>query len=496
MKRFLYIWLPQLPLDRRVRLDDPRLGGPFATVREARGAWRVVNANTLAREGGVCVGAGLADARALCPDLLSEPCNPVAEDLLLRALRRWSDRVSPTVALDSPEGLRIDISGVAHLSGGEAPLLARLQAELADLRITAVLAVADTPAAAKAWAKFGPHGSGAARIVEHGGTRLACEGLPVEALESDASHDLRRAGLRTIGQLYGFGATELTRRFGLDLCTRLDRMLGRAPDPLSATQLSRPFATRMTLPEPLMQHEALQGIIARLCAAVIARLEQHGVGAREFVLSVTGPDGDVHHRATGFARPTREVAAVQRGFARVIETLDLPFGAERFRLEARAVQPLVPRQSGLDSHGDVQDALDHLFSLLGNRIGFDRLRRPAPCASHLPERECQSVGVVQAESVSAWPSNRPHRPLRLFAPERVRELDPGDPPRRFEWRRQVYERIGVSGPERVSPEWWSDTPGQLTDYWAVDTQQGPRLWLCSKPGRAAARDWAVSGVFA
>ena len=106
MPRILSIWLPQLPLDRLTRHGDPRLAGPFAVIAEEKNAWRVTHANDAALKGGVVAGQALADARAICPDLLPEPSDPVREDLLLRALWRWADALSPRVSLDAPDAMQ------------------------------------------------------------------------------------------------------------------------------------------------------------------------------------------------------------------------------------------------------------------------------------------------------------------------------------------------------------------------------------------------------
>ena len=489
-RRHLYIWLPCLSLDRCVRADDPRLDGPFATTRQARGAFRIVDTNRHAREAGVVNGAALADARALCPDLLSEPVVPSAEAALLRALRRWCDRFTPSVALDAPSGLHLDVSGAAHLFGGEGALLEQLRSGLEDLRITARIAVAGTHGLAKAWAMFGE-----GEIVPAGETRAWLGRCPVEVFGPDTAYKLRRLGLRRVAQLYDFSSLDIAKRFGVELQTALDRMLGRQAQPLALAPLTRPFATRMTLPEPILHIEAVQGLIGRLYTGLLARLEREGLGARSFGLSLWGPDGDAHSLDVGFARPTRDVDAVSRQFARPLEGLSLPFGTERLRLEARDIAPVQARQISLDEDAGALDAVDQLVTVLGNRVGFDRVRRPAPSQSHLPDRECASVSVREA-SHADWPVARSQRPLRLFAPERVRTVEPGDPPRRFEWRRTVYDRAGVSKPERISPEWWSEDPGPLRDYWRVDTQQGRTLWLASNPTLPHGRDWSVAGVFA
>ena len=105
MPRILSIWLPQLPLDRLTRHGDTRLSGAFAITAEERNAWRVTHANGAALKAGVKPGQALADARAICPDLLTEPSDKVREELLLRALWRWADACRRVCRSTPPDGL-------------------------------------------------------------------------------------------------------------------------------------------------------------------------------------------------------------------------------------------------------------------------------------------------------------------------------------------------------------------------------------------------------
>ena len=41
MRRIMGLWLPQLPLDRRVRLGDPRVETVFAIFAEIKNAFRL-----------------------------------------------------------------------------------------------------------------------------------------------------------------------------------------------------------------------------------------------------------------------------------------------------------------------------------------------------------------------------------------------------------------------------------------------------------------------
>ncbi len=494
MRRILSLWLPQLPLDRRVRLGDPRAAGVFAIVAETGNAWRLTHLNAPARQAGLAPGMTLPDARAICPALLSEPADPAGEAALLRALWRWADRFSPRIAQDPPDGLLMDVSGCAHLFGGEHALAETIVHEAGDLQITARIGVADTKGAAAALARYA---AAPVAIAEAGRTAQALAGLPLAALGLAPSlvQDIRRTGLQTIGQLCGIRAGELARRYGLSLTSALERSLGHAHDPVAPKGADPVYAARATLPEPAGRLEDIEAILLRLAGSVCGRLRAAGCGARRYTLTVRPVDGSEERLTIGFAKPGATEAAVLQQFGAPLSRLSLPFGADVFRLEAGCVEPMHPRQAGLDGRSQKEDDRTDLISTLGNRLGFDRVRLFAPGDSHLPEREFITLSAMDHPGQRPWQPSPRQRPVRLFTPaERVRVEVAGRPPLRFEWRRKSYETARAIGPERLGGEWWRPEGGALRDYWRVETRAGPRLWLVTWPGEAEA-GWCVAGRF-
>jgi hypothetical protein len=76
----------------------------------------------------------------------------------LKKLALWCERFSPTVALDESEAfdtLLLDITGLAHLFGGEAALADHVVREFDGHGFSVRVAVADTIGAAWAHAHFG-----------------------------------------------------------------------------------------------------------------------------------------------------------------------------------------------------------------------------------------------------------------------------------------------------------------------------------------------------
>jgi protein ImuB len=495
MRRVLSIWLPQLPLDLRRRKADPRIAGCFAIISEIKNAWRLTHLSEAAIAAGLSAGLSLPDARAICPELLTEPSDAVREAALLRALWRWADSLSPWVALDAPEGLFLDITGCAHLFGGEADMAAHARMRLADMQITARIGIADTKGAAWALARFG---QGEVEIAQAGKTSAALTSMPLEALRlpQKLTSDLRRTGLKNIGQLTEIRPAELARRFGLALTQSLSAALGHSPDPVSPKAAEPIYAARMTLPDPIGLQADLLGVLERLTASVCKRLASDAKGARRYYLTVRCVDTGDHVLHIGFARPTHIQPAVLQQFARPLEALKIEFGADWFRLEAAHVEPIQPFQISLDQHKQAEDDTSKIISTLGNRLGFDRVRQFMPMQSHLPEREFTHVEAMDRREPVSWAPAPRKRPLRLFKrPERLITLDPGRPPKRFQWRRDVYATQDAKGPERLTAEWWQNESQAVRDYWHVQTQEGVRLWLMTYPG-SQHPDWFIAGRFA
>ncbi len=492
MPRICSIWLPQLPLDRLARHGDPRLTGAFAVIAEERNAWRLTHVNDLALAAGVKGGQALADARAICPELLTEPSDPVREDLLLRALWRWADGLSPRVSLDPPDGLLLDITGCAHLFGGEAEMGREALTRLQDLQLQAQIGIADTKGAAQALARFGP---GEVSLAPPGQSVAALAPLPIAALDlpDKMVSELARAGLTLIGHLHEQKSAELARRFGLRLTQQLGTASGLAPDPVTPKAADPTYAARMTLPEPIGFLEDLENVLQRLAAQVCGRLSHDQRGARRFQLTVRCVDTGDHHLGIGFARPCQDPDAVLRQFSHALSRLEVEYGADWFRLVAQQIEPIRLKQGSFGEDAKRADQRLILIETLGNRIGFDHVRIFNPRDNHVPEHEFEQV-----EAAGIQPGWRPApraRPIRLFTPPEFIQVEtPGRPPRAFKWRRLSFLTQTAKGPERITPRWHREDDLRTRDYWQVQTEQGRRLWLLTYPGEAQ-EDWYVAGEF-
>src|SRR3979411_1536799 len=127
-RRILSLWLPRLPIDRIKRqlardTAPPARRGPSIVVAKQNNALQIFALDDAAARLGLEIGLPLANARAICPHLQVFDADEAADFKMLNDIADWCDRFTPLVALDAPHGLFLDITGCAHLFGGEAALM-------------------------------------------------------------------------------------------------------------------------------------------------------------------------------------------------------------------------------------------------------------------------------------------------------------------------------------------------------------------------------------
>ena len=506
-RRFLSLHLPRFAVERRLALLARRgqllsEGTPFVLLTDGPHGPVVHGANPAAEEAGVARGARAVDARAVCPGLLAEEADLPGDAAALESLALWCRRWCPWTATDGPGGIIMDVTGSAHLRGGEAALLHEIGDRLARLGFTARLAIAPTRGAAWALARFGTGRD----ICAPGDLPGRIAPLPVRALRigGETALLLQRLGLKTVGDLAVVPRLSLARRFartepGENPLLRLDQMTGRLAEPLHCPDDPPRFQARAVLAEPIQDPTPLLPLLA---AELCAMLEARGFGARRLLLAVFRSDGTVSAVEVATARASRDPTHLARLFDGRLEALDPGFGFDLVTLAGTVAEPLAARQPGLDGRRDDGEDLARLVDRLSARFGPRALLRPAPRESHIPERTETWVPALGPSPGPVPPPLRP-RPLRLFdPPEEVRVVYavPEGPPAQFVWRRVTHRVTRFAGPERVGPEWWRDQPGtRLRDYFRVEDHEGRRFWLYREglpdDGRGGAPRWFMQGAF-
>lgn len=486
----------------------------LALVAKVKGALRLRAVNAHAQALGIGPGLTLADARALHPGLIVANMDEAADRHWLKRLAERCIGWSPLVTIAPPDGITLDIAGSEHLFGGEAGLVAQAEEAFAALGMTVRMAVASTAQGAQALARHAP--------LPIKDERQALRALPVLALglDEDASVALRRAGLKTIGDITSRPAASIAARFGAEAVTALRRLMGDEHAPIDPLAHPAPLHFERRFAEPVALQATIAACFLDLLRAAAGTLEERGLGGRRFVLTLFRSDGARHRLAIETGLPTRDPAPVLRLFderiATLADPLDPGFGYDRITLFLPATEPLGASQPALDGSEQDTSALADLIDRLSTRLGPASLCRLALRDSHIPEQAQLALPAIHARAPVRWPTppagEPPMRPLFLFDPPQPVEVIaevPDGPPHRFRWKRTLHEVRLFEGPERIASEWWrrkgGESPGKggLTrDYYRIEDARGRRYWIFrhglyeEKPDRREGPKWYLHGLFA
>lgn len=495
------------------RRDQPpaALAPAFVIVAKIKNALRLVALDEAAEKLGLTRGMALADARAMIPALGVADDDPAADAALLEDVAGWAERYTPLVGLDA-NGLMLDITGSAHLFGGEDALVADLVARLTAQGFFARAAIADTPGAASAAARFT-----AIAVVPEGGATELLQPLPLAALRLDREivFALDRVGLKRIGQIIGAPRSPLAARFGPGLIRRLDQALGNDEEAIDPRRPPPVFIAERRFAEPISREEDIAATLSSLATTLAQSLETHGEGARQLEFSLFRVDGHVARVAVGAGRPVRApkliLALFREKFAALGDNdIEAGFGFDMARLSVTASAPAAPVQIDLAGEAVAEADLDGLIDRIGARLGSASVGTIVPQESHIPERNQKTVSgrpdkapTTRGEERAVASDREANNgsPLRLFArPEPVEAVAevPDGPPVSFRWRRALYRIARAEGPERIAGEWWRED--SLTrDYFRVEDSDGHRFWLY-RDGlyghETSTPRWYLHGVFA
>ena len=400
---------------------------------------------------GLEVGMTLADARGRCPDLASAPHDPAADARALAGVIAACARFTPAVAPDPPDGIVLDITGCAHLFGGEAAMRRTVIALVVQHGFTARAALADNAAAARALARHGRAGTtgDADDIAE----------LPIAALglAADGAVALRRAGLTRLGELAARPLAAIAARFGATVVLRLRQILGEADSPIAPTPPRPRLHRTARFAEPIARTDDVLEVIETLLDEAAAILAQAGQGGRWFQAVLHRSDGARAALAVETGLPCRDPRVVLRLFAERIDSLSDPldpgFGFDAITLTVARRQALAVRQIALEGAttgmsrpegGGPGDDLYGLLDRLAVRLSRDALCVLHPGDTHIPEA-AQVLAPIATKGMSGWESDRdPAAPIPYPAqPKPVEGGTRQDGGRGF-------DELGLSGKWRAS----------------------------------------------
>ncbi|XXF74980.1 DNA polymerase Y family protein [Myxococcaceae bacterium GXIMD 01537] len=486
--RLGYLHLPRFPAQRRV-IEAPALTGqPFALVEESRGQRRVVFASTSALKAGVKPGMAPTAASALEPVLQHFPFRLEDEARALMGLGESLMGLAPDFELSAPEGLWFD-AGAAHLVGGEEGLCERMLELCLAQGWRGRVVIASEKFTARALARFGARRWEA---VPEGESAGALAPLPLVALEGPEQAAFAALGLSTLGEVAALPPGAVTARGGASGLRAHTRCRGGDDTPFVAAVLDEVMEERMALDWPAESFEplqfALKTLLDRLCARLAGRCR--AAVRLDFSLRLD-PTGELVVPLT-LARPSArsrlllDLARHRLGELR----LENPVGA----LAVRVVEDCEDRgqQLALGDAPEGDAALEGVLSRLVTALGEDALFAAGLAAVHRPEeayaprafrppsehRGLEGERMLEVAAVAPVDEVLGERPARLLA--RPSSLDAevaATGELLAAWLQGRRRRVtGMEGPERLSGEWWAESPFSR-DYYRVHFEGLGPAWV-------------------
>lgn len=496
-RRYVAIWFRYLTADRLAIFKPELKDIPFVLAAPERGRMVVQAVSKAAVLKGIAQQMAVADARAICPELQVFDHKADQAEKLLNKLAEWALRYTPAVSVDLPDGLLLDVSGCAHLWGGERPYLRDIYTKLTHYGYHIRLAIADTVGAAWAVSRYGrisavvPTAQQAAAI---GSLPPAALRLPLPMVEK-----LQKLGLYRIESFMNMQRSALRRRFASILLTRLDQALGKEIETLTLLKPVEPYQQRLPCAEPLTTRRGIEIALEKLLDTMCKRLAAEEKGVRQCVFSCYCVNGNIQQIQIGTTAPSRDPLHLFRLFELKMQSLAPGLGFELFLLEVPRVQDFTTRQEAFwhTKESSSQIAVATLLDRIAQRIGAEGIKRFLPQEHYLPERSVKATESLQEEPDAAWYDKAP-RPLHLLpSPEPIEVMVamPDYPPNLFRYRGVVHRICKADGPERIEQEWWIQ-PGAYRDYYCVEDEAGRRYWLFRLGDyKKETPEWFIHGFF-
>ena len=440
-------------------------------ITEKRGRRNtVLICNAAAGAGGVKPGMSAAAAEAIANGLAMCPRNLAEEIESLSGIAAWAGRFTPSICLQPPDGVLLEISSCLRLHHGFNNLMQQLHDGLDSLGYARNWATAATPHAAWLLALAGTgerrHDAGQLENVL-GELSVNLLAQPPETIQG-----LEMIGAHILADCLRLPRAGLARRFGKTLLDELDRAFGKQPDPREFFVPPDRFERRIELPALVHESERLVFAVFRLLPELEGYLSLRQAGVQAFELVCSHEDMPATVVQLGFAQPTRSLARMQLLMRETLAATQLPAPVHTIALVAGNILPLETPTTDLFQDKTAGDA-DLLLERMRIRLGKAAVSGITPTADHRPELAWKYCAAQEAIHTP----DHPQRPLWLL-PE----------PLSCPLERLVLQ----SGPERIESGWW-DGRDVARDYYVAQHRNGSRLWVYREH---ASGTWYVHGLFA
>lgn len=417
--RVAVLSLPELRVELARARDDVK--GPIAVVvtdhprgeASITGGTRIDFVSDDARRKGVSPGQTVAQARARAERLAVRVVRATEVRGVLERLAEIALGFGATVGIwvagegehARRDAIGVDITGCAHLFGGEAALAERLSAVVRAQGHACAIAIADGPRVASmlSSAAWDAHRGARSVVVPVGQNGKAIALLSVAALPlpEEEVRWLVKLGVRTLGELRALPRSALGARLGARARDVVSLSEGEDREPLTAWRPPEVPSESVELEHGVEGAEALVFVAKTLADRLSARLAARAMAASVLELTITLDGALLADRAR--TRPEQVItqllpvplaaAADLLGALRPrLEALSLPAPA----LAARLSAPTLARKPASPTHlfepeAKADRALPRLLSELVADLGVHRVGRLSLANAWAPEKRSRFV---------------------------------------------------------------------------------------------------------
>ncbi|MCO4746729.1 MAG: DNA polymerase Y family protein [Proteobacteria bacterium] len=498
-ERFCAVYLPAFRIERLGYAPEELV----AVIAEQKNATRLVAASPAALDEGLSAGMTITAARAIVPELLSEPVDEAGEAVdratLVEQFRRLSDRVGAW----GESGVVLEISGSAHLFGEEEGVLdaaAHLTSRLGHL---GRIAIADDPVAAMALAMWS---SQPLLIVPPGRAASALSELPLCALQPPdrIAEALRTVGIELVGDFACLDAASVAGRYG-DEGVRLHRIarghglnLG-GWEQLDQTEIS----DIVPLGGPTSTVEPILFLLPGLLGAMVERAAQRDEVVVRVALRFVLESGPARLLRVRVGRPTRDVELLMRLLRARLEGLRVESPVVELGVIFEETSDDPGWQPGLLDRATEAEPMPDLLARLTDALGDQALVglvvrdqwRPeyasveeAPFARAPRATKPAKVDPVEVQDRAERDLVCPRPTLLLPRPRPIDVREDALVPSHVRLQDGWQRVMRVEGPERLAGDWWTDSPFER-DYWIVETRSGSVAWIFREDARWYCQGW-------
>lgn len=488
---WLCLHLPLLPIEVYCR-NDP---SPVVVLSRQRVAFL----NQAAYDIGIRSASSMGTAYTISDRIISFERDEAKEQAHLEHLAQWAYQFTPSVSIQGPHSLLLEVSGCLKLFRGLDNLKSAIGRQLHKLGYTVTIGVNGTPLSALCFARAGLSDN-------LGDVPASLQTVPIRYLAIDEKiiESLQQMGITSCRELLALPVDGLNRRFGVLFTGYLARLTGDQPDPQTFISDKPVFSSEIMFLTDVTDINSLVFPVKRLLGELHDFLRGRQLQVNRFTLRLSHRSHPAKTLTILLATPDSDVDMFLMLTQLKLDHVDDMPEVDSISLHARHFFE-TEGPSGDLFHGtrfQKKDGRTHskaeaaravrLINMMTARLGRDGCFGLSLANDHRPELAWKPVALhnrnYQAIPVAdAWATdikNHNVRPLYLLTrPSRldVKEDRPC----------LSCELCLLQGPERIDFGWWDDKEVNR-DYYVARNRSGALYWVYRQVTNS---QWYLHGIF-